>query len=162
MARPTICKISDEKFKDYVLNRLVDKNGKRMSIRDLIIDEEFIQVTGYKTSPNSTTGTLTAKMKKLGITERVLYDYHIKSGRIPPHITFEEFELHKTRKGKQLARALNEDENVSEKELQLWDLCAKRLGLVITPRSLGVRGFKEFCYACGLSDEDIARAYNNG
>lgn len=160
MARPTICKISDEKFKDYVLNRLIDKNGKRMSIRDLIIDEEFIQVTGYKTSPNSTTGTLTAKMKKLGITERVLYDYHIKSGRIPPHITFEEFELHKTRKGKQLYKILNNGEDTSEKELKQWDLCAKRLGLVISARALGVRGFKDFCYICGYTDEEIEGAYN--
>ena len=160
MARPTICKISDEKFKDYVLNRLIDKNGNRMSIRELLVDEEFVQVTGYKPSPNLTTGTLTAKMKKLGITERALYDYHIMSGRIPPHVSFEDFELHKTKKGRQLARAINENEDVSEKELVKWEQCAKRLGLVITARSLGVRGFKEFCYACGLSDEDIKVAFN--
>ena len=159
MARPTVCKLSNEKLKDYILNKLIDENGNRMSIRDLVVDEDFIKTTGFKPSKNMTMGTISYHLKRIGLTERVLYEYHIKTGRIPSHITFEDFEQHKAKKTKQLHRLLHQTEDVSERELMKWDKVAKKFGLVVTARSLGVRGFKEFCYACGITDEDIEVAY---
>jgi hypothetical protein len=111
MPRKTIVKISESKFKDYIINRLVDENGKRISIRELIIDKDFIKYTGLKPSKCATVGTISYHLKKLKITERSLYDYHIKSGRIPVNLPFEKFQLNKTEKQCALKKLAKVDTN---------------------------------------------------
>ena len=158
MARPTKIKCTDKELKDYIFNFLIDDKGKRRSIRELIISEAFIKFTGLTPSPNKTLGTITYHMKRLKINEKTLFDYAIRTGRIPYDSKFEDFTISREKKGIPLQRIIDDDETITCNDILRWKKIAKVLDLPVDVDGLGVEGFKQFCYMLGYTNDDLEEA----
>ena len=158
MARPTQLKCTNKELKDCILNFLIDDKGKRRSIRDLVTSESFIKFSGLKPSPKKTTGTITYHMKKLKINEQTLFEYAIKTGRIPQDTKFEDFTISREKKGIPLQRIIEDNENISCNDILKWKKIAKVLELPVDVDGLGIEGFKEYCYMLGYNDKDLEQA----
>lgn len=158
MARPRTLKCSDKELKEYLLNFFVNDKGKRRSVRDLVINEDFIKFSGLEPSKAKTTGTMTYHMKRLNINEKTIYEFGMKTGRIPCSMRFEDFQLCKEKKGKPLSSILDEND-LTLTATKKWRKVAKELGIEYNIDGLGLDGFKELCYLMGFSDNDLESMY---
>ena len=100
--RPTQLKISEEEFRQLLLDKLVDEHGLKVSLRTLFSDEEFMKKTGYyNLTEYRKTGTYRMispgtisyiVIEKLNLTSRELY-YHHKfiTKRVSQNTSYEQF-----------------------------------------------------------------------
>ena len=157
MARPSRLKCTKNELKKYILNFLVTDKGKRRSIRDLIVSEDFIKFSGLAPSPDKTTGTITYYLKMLKIDEKSVYQFAIDTGRIGINTRFEDFQLAKDKKGKSIHVIIDGDD-IKTSELSKWRKVAKVLGIDYNIDGLGLKDFKNLCYAMGYTDDDLQNA----
>ena len=158
MARPRTLKCSDKELKEYLLNFFVNDKGKRRSVRDLVINEDFIRFSGLNPSKAKTTGTMTYHMKRLNVNEKTIYEFAIKTGRIPYTMRFEDFQLSKEKKGKPISSILDEDD-ITLTATKKWRRVANELDIEYNIDGLGLQGFKDLCYAMGYSEDDLNAIY---
>lgn len=158
MARPRTIKCSDKELKEYLLNFFVNDKGKRRSVRDLVINEDFIKFSGLQPSKAKTTGTMTYHMKRLGINEKSIYDFAMKTGRIACTMRYEDFQLSKESKGKSISSILDNDD-LTLTATKKWRKVAKELGVEHNIDGLGLQGFKELCYIMGFSEDDLESTF---
>lgn len=109
-------KLSEEEFKEYLLDKYVDEQGQKVSVRLLWGTEEFMNHTGMfkinkytKKKERVSEGTISYYNKKLELTERDIFEYHRQiTKRIPVTTTFEEWSR-KNNKGYTREELLNQD-----------------------------------------------------
>ena len=82
-------KITEKKFRDYLLQNYINENLEKVSDRDLWSREEFFDYTGMYSINKYTnerkmlsTGTISYWKQKLNIKEKDVYDYHRRNGRL--------------------------------------------------------------------------------
>ena len=118
VGRKSLLKISEKDFVEYLLDKLVDENGKKVSIRKLWASNEFIEYTGFENAnkrgaPCSwgtaryycsvkkyTIPTISQNNndKKYTLSETTLYKYHkYVTGRIPSSDSFQKFSREKNK-----------------------------------------------------------------
>lgn len=109
-------KISNEEFKEYLLDKYVDSNGDKVSVRAVWNDQDFMSYTGmFKINEYTggqervSEGTISYYNKKLGLQEKDIFDYHKNiSKRIPATLSFEEWSR-KNNKGYTREEILNQE-----------------------------------------------------
>ncbi len=108
MARPRTLKLDNQTFKEYLLKNFINESGKKVSLRKLIITDEFMNDTGLH-RPNKHTGiresvsvgtvsnwmyrTLKDCEPYLGraVTDDTIYQYGIDNKLIDTNIKFSEW-----------------------------------------------------------------------
>lgn len=97
MYRKSKLKISEEEFKEYLLNHYVDMEGNKVSDRALWNSKKFFLDTGMyginkytKEMKMVSLGSVSYWKKKLNINEHTIFEYHKnKTKRIPQDIEFD-------------------------------------------------------------------------
>jgi len=88
--------MTEDELKQYLIDSLIDDYGEKVSLRDLICSEKFMEDTGfYRLSSTGeyepiSTGTITYHTHdKYGLTDEFLFNHYKEIGRIPEDRTFE-------------------------------------------------------------------------
>lgn len=83
MCRKNKLKLTNSQFKEYLLDKYVDENGEKVSVREVWDNLEFkkhsgmYQINKYtKVKDIVSTGTISYWNKKLNLTEKEIYDFH--------------------------------------------------------------------------------------
>lgn len=92
-------KLSDEDFKEFLLDNYIDQNGNKVSDRELWSSESFMEKTGMfkldrfsKKKLCCSTGTISYWKKKLNVREKDVFDYNQKiTQKILNKIKYEEW-----------------------------------------------------------------------
>lgn len=109
-------KLSDEAFKEYLLNLYVDENGEKVSCRKIWSSDDFFEYTGmFKVNKYTgkkercSEGTISHYNKKLNLNEKDLFEYHQQiTKRIPLTVNFDEWSR-KNNKGHTKEEILNQE-----------------------------------------------------
>lgn len=109
-------RLSDDEFKEYLLDKYVDEQGQKVSVRQLWKEEAFMEHTGmFKLNKYTnekervSEGTISYHNKRLGLTEKEIFDYHQQiTKRIPITTSFEEWSR-KNNKGYTREELINQD-----------------------------------------------------
>ena len=122
-----------EEVKDYLIDKLVDKDGNKVSIRTIFRDKYFMEQSGfYKVLRNGkrkpvSEGTISYWIEEFGITEIELYRHHkTKTKRIK--CTFDEFTMryNKNSNGRKVSR-VEYDKYAKENLIKVYNrLCEKQ------------------------------------
>lgn len=91
-------KIDEGIFRELLLDKYVDKNGDKVSVRNVWGDKDFMLYTGMFKKNKYTNkletvseGTISYYNKKLDLTEKYLFEYHKTTGRIKEDVLFEDW-----------------------------------------------------------------------
>jgi hypothetical protein len=121
-------KLSEEDFKEYLLEKYVDEMGQKLSIRQVWETEDFMNYTGmFKINKYTgkkercSEGTMSYYNKKLGLTEKDIFEYHqLITKKIPITTTFEEWSR-RNNKGYTREEILNQ-ETIKRRMIKYFDL----------------------------------------
>ncbi|MGL5100416.1 MAG: hypothetical protein ACRC0Y_04000 [Fusobacteriaceae bacterium] len=109
-------KLSDEEFKEYLLDKYVDEQGQKVSVRQLWKEEDFMEYTGmFKINSYTgrrervSEGTISYYNRILCLTEKELFDFHQQiTKRILATVTFDEWSR-KNNRGYTRQELINQD-----------------------------------------------------
>ena len=152
VGRKSLLKISEKDFVEYLLDKLVDEKGNKVSVREVWSDPEFMEYTGFRHIKDRdkpvSTGTmrywqnvkmfnipiLTEKYgRKYTMCETTLYKYHKElTGKIQPQVNFSTFSREKNSGYHRVVR--NEGKVTNEKILRQ---VGKELGFILTIEDMG-------------------------
>ena len=107
MGRKSQLKITENQLRRYLLNNFIDENGNKKSVRDVFINNSFMEYSGLydhnslslELQPVSL-GTMTYWLKKLDLREPELFKYYKKKGLIKEGVEFKDWSRKCNRRGK--------------------------------------------------------------
>lgn len=132
--RPTKCKLPKEVFREYLLNKLVDESGDKVSLRKIFSDVNFMEYTGYfnkklddGTYKPISPGSISYIIRTHDLYElEVFYHHKFITKKISSHVTFSRFSREKNRgyKKGRYKNSMSKYNNVSDipKERLAWAL----------------------------------------
>lgn len=92
-------RLSEDDFREYLLEKYVDGQGRKLSVRFVWSQKDFMKYTGmFKINPVTgewdrvSEGTISYYNKLLGLSEREIFNYHqLYTKKIPETTTFDEW-----------------------------------------------------------------------
>ncbi|MGL4425566.1 MAG: hypothetical protein ACRCZ0_07510 [Cetobacterium sp.] len=120
--------LSEDEFREYLLDKYVDGFGQKLPIRQVWETDDFMNYTGmFKINKYTgkkercSEGTMSYYNKKLGVTELDIFEYHQRiTKRIPVTTTFSEWSR-KHNKGYTREEVLNQD-TIKRRMIKHFDL----------------------------------------
>lgn len=166
--RPSQCIISEDEFRDLLLDKLVTYKGEKVGLRKVFGNEEFMKQTGYyhletykatqqyrMISP----GSIAYIIKKLNLYEWEVYSHHkFITHRVPLSKSFEEFSSERNRGYKEMKFG-----SVMERQNSLKQLPKDKLAWVLNSMSKHIEDYPEIdkCFANKFMDYTTLEDYSD-